>query len=78
MDGYYECLEEVMVRVSYVKEFLSGNLTGLSVPCSFRTVDYQHGLRYLRDLQLLTKDNPGSDCVTGSMFFVKRLELADV
>lgn len=66
-----------MVRVSYIKEFLTGNLAGLSVSCSFRAVDYQHGLRYLRDLQLLTKENPGSDCTTGSRFFVKSLVLAD-
>jgi len=67
-----------MVRVSYVKKFLSGNLAGLSVPCSYRVPNYAHGLMHLKNLQLLTESNPGSDCCTGARFFVYRLELADV
>lgn len=66
-----------MVCVSYVKEFLSGNLAGLSVLCSYRVPDYAHGLMHLKNLQLLTESNPGSDCCPGAKFFVCRLGLAD-
>lgn len=67
-----------MVRVSYIKTFLSGNLTGLSVPCSYRVPDHAHGLQHLSKLQILTESNPGSDCCTGAKFFTSRLELSDV
>lgn len=66
-----------MVRVSYIKTFLSGNLTGLSSPCSYMVPDHAHGLMHLKNLQLLTESNPGSDCCTGAKFFASRLELAD-
>jgi len=67
-----------MVRVSYIKKFLSGNLNGMSVTCSYNVPDYAHGLLHIKKLQLLTESNPGSDCCTSAKFFVHRLELSDV
>lgn len=66
------------VRISYSKQFISGNLAGISVSCGYTVPDHVHAALHMRDLNLLTKQNPGSDCVTGARFWVYNVGSADV
>lgn len=56
--------------VRYTKHFLTGNLTGLAVPCEFRVPDAEHAQLALESLATLTEAQPGKDCVTNNKFWV--------
>lgn len=58
-----------MKRLTYSKQFLTGNLAGLSVRCSFDVPAEDAHARSL-ELARMARCNPGRDAVTGDQFFV--------
>jgi hypothetical protein len=58
------------MTLEYSKQFLSGNLKGIRVRCSYPVPDQDHLIHDQLALNKLTKDNPGKDCVTGDLFWV--------
>jgi hypothetical protein len=59
-----------MHTVHYTKHFLSGNLAGLTVPCTLRVPDSAHAQLTLERLARYTVSEPGRDCVTNARFWV--------
>lgn len=56
-----------MTTVHFVKNFHTGNLAGLSVPCSVRFLDADHAREWARTI---TTDGELRDVVTGARSIV--------
>ena len=65
-----------MLKVQGNKTFLTGNLAGLTVPVSFPVATWNAAMKCLGDLQKLTQENPGEDCVTKDRFYTSNLFVA--
>jgi hypothetical protein len=64
-------------RISYSKQFLTGALAGLSVRQTLDTTT-DAVLLHAESLNRLTKANPGTDCVTGSAFWIYNIGTEEI
>jgi hypothetical protein len=64
-------------RITYSKEFLSGNLEGLRVRCELKTTD-DACAAHMNALNKITPMSPGSDVITGARFWVYNLGCEDI
>ena len=65
-----------MTRITYSKEFLDGNLKGITVRCGFDVPADAVALR-MQALNAITKANPGHDASTGAAFWIYNLGCED-
>jgi hypothetical protein len=63
--------------ITYSKQFMTGNLKGISVRCSYN-VDADRAHTTCLDLQAITKQNPGSDTMTNAKFWVYNVGTEEV